>query len=275
VAISIGSRTIALACAVLLVLSASLMLFRGDRVTAASTVTSWSPPGSKPLSDARAAALVSPAPEVRPGNARANRYVPSPRQLASFRSARTDHGQTVRQFNPLTRYVTGRPVGLRSPSTDELIQWVSHKWGIPTNLIRGQMVVESHWRQGFKGDRQTVGAGWHRRYPRQARIPGGRDVYQSMGIAQVKWTPDHAVGAGTEPLRWRSTAFNLDYYAATVRHYYDGACKWCGPGYGAGQTWNSIAAWYSPEPWANERAQAYLGKLRHTLDNRAWARLGD
>jgi hypothetical protein len=48
--------------------SASLMLFRGDRVTAAATVTSWSAPGKKPMSDARAAALVSPAREVRPGN---------------------------------------------------------------------------------------------------------------------------------------------------------------------------------------------------------------
>jgi hypothetical protein len=265
---------IALACFVLAVVCANVLPSQGERVTAATTVTGWSPPGTKPLSDARAAARVSPAREVRPGNASANRYVPSRKQLAAFRHARTGDGETVLHFNPLVRYVTGRPRGLRAPSTDELIQWVSHKWGIPTNLIRAQMVVESHWRQGYTGDREGVPANWYGRFPRQARIPGGSEVYQSMGIAQVKWTPDGAAGAGTEPLRWRSTAFNLDFYAATVRYYYDGACKWCGPGYGAGQAWNSVGAWYSPNPWANERARDYLRELQHAIDNRTWIRLG-
>src|SRR5919204_575681 len=76
------------------------------------------------------------------------------------------------------------------------------------------------------------------------RAHRGGEAYQSMGIAQVKWTPDGAVGAGTEPLRWLSTAFNLDYYAATLRYYYDGACNWCGPDYSPAQGWKSAGAWY-------------------------------
>ena len=265
---------VAMACLALAALTVTLLLSNGGRVSAASGVTSWAPPDTKPKSDARAAARVSPAREVRSANAKPNRYVPSGAQLRAFWRARTSHGETMVEFNPLLRYVTGRPRGLRSPSTDELIQWVSHKWGIPTDLIRAQMVVESHWRQGFKGDRDSVPARWYERFPPHARIPGGNEVYTSMGIAQVKWTPDGAVGAGTEPLRWRSTAFNLDYYAATLRYYYDGACDWCEPGYGPGQAENSAAAWYSPNPWSNANADRYLGKLRRALRERAWTRLG-
>jgi hypothetical protein len=82
------------------------------------------------------------------------------------------------------------------------------------------------------------------------------------------------VGAGTEPLRWRSTAFNLDYYAATVRFYYSGACDWCTPGYSAGQTWNSVGGWYSPTPWANAGARSYIERVQKALSERPWTRLG-
>jgi hypothetical protein len=273
VAIWTGPRTIALACLVLAGACTSLLLACGERVTAATTVANWSPPGTKPLSDAAAADLVSPAREMRPVNARANRYVPSSEQLAAFRRARTSHGQTMVEFNPLFRYVTGRPKGLHHPTTDELIQWISHKWGIPTNVIRAQMVVESHWRQGFKGDPERVPSGWYGRYPRQSRIRGTGDVYESLGIAQVKWRPDGSVGAGTEPLRWRSTAFNLDYYGATLRFFYDGDCDWCGPGYGPGQASNSVAAWYSPDPWNNADARGYLRRVQQAVSARSWKHL--
>jgi hypothetical protein len=267
--------TIALALLALLG-AGGILLLGGDgegRVTEAHPVANWSPPGRKPMSDARAAALVTPVRETVPGNSAANRYVPTRAQLAAFRAARTPDGQTTVGYNPLTRYVTGRP-GLASPTTDELIQWVSHKWGIPTNLLRAQIVVESKWRQGFLGDRETVPTEWYGRYPRHARIAGGSEVYKSLGITQVKWTPDGKVGSGTEPLRWLSTAFSLDYFAATVRYYYNGLCGWCGPGYRAGQSWNSAGAWFSPQPWANDRTRSYVQELQQTIRNRSWTRLG-
>ncbi|MGZ4201063.1 MAG: hypothetical protein ACXVRH_03275 [Thermoleophilaceae bacterium] len=210
-------------------------------------VTAWSPPGTRPLPDWRAAALVTPDPETVPANLGANRRVPSRAELAEFRATRNNQGQTVVQFNPLMRYVTGRP-RIDDASTDQLIQWVSHKWGIPTDLIRAQMAMESRWRQSQLGDRRSVRLSAYERYPTFARIPETHDVYQSLGIAQVKWIPDGSVGAGSEPLRWQSTAFSLDYYAATIRYYYDGLCNWCGPGYRRGQAWNSVGAWFSPEP---------------------------
>jgi hypothetical protein len=255
----------------------ALLAARDAASSPASTtreVTVWAPPGSAPLPDARAAALVSTTARERvPANARANRYVPTRAELAAFRAARTDHGQTIVQFNPRARYVTGRP-GLRNPTTDQLIQWVSHKWGIPTNWIRGQLFQESQWRQSHLGDEESVPRAVYARYPAFSRVPGTDRVFRSAGIAQVKWVPDGSVGAGTEPLRWKSTAFDLDYYAATLRYYYDGACHWCEPDYRRGQGWNSVGAWYSPDPWANADAQAYVQSVRRTVMERGWTRLG-
>ena len=136
------------------------------------------------------------------------------------------------------------------------------------------MFVESRWRQSHLGDLRAVPPDWHGRFPRFSRAPGGDQVYESLGIAQVKWRPDGSVGAGTEPLRWKSTAFNLDYYAATIRFYYDGDCGWCTPGYSAGQNWNSAGAWFSPHPWANANAFMYFRKVRKVLKDRAWTRIG-
>jgi hypothetical protein len=151
-----------------------------------------------------------------------------------------------------------------------LIQWASHKWRIPTDWIRAQMEKESSWDQSDLGDRETVSSSWYGLYPPQARIAGTSDVYQSMGLSQVKWRPDRSQGAGTEPLRWKSTAFSLDYYGATIRFYYDGLCDWCGSGYTAGQAWNSVGAWYQPTPWANRDAQKYVRDVQEGLADRAW-----
>jgi hypothetical protein len=243
------------------------------RPTAATLtdVTAWTAPGTPPLSDAAAAALVTPIPEARAANGAANDYVPTDAQLAAFHAARDQAGRTTLQDNPLTRYVTGRP-GLIDPTTDELIQWVSHKWGIPTDVVRAQISVESWWRQSQLGDQSSVASDTAARYPAAAQAGGNGQVFQSLGIAQVKWVPDGSVGAGTDPLRWMSTAFNLDYYAASIRYYYDGDCDWCGSGYGPGQAWNSVGAWYSPTPWGSGAARSYIKSVQDNLAARVWAR---
>ncbi|MEA2213035.1 MAG: hypothetical protein QOF83_2983 [Solirubrobacteraceae bacterium] len=233
--------------------------------------TTWAPPGRRPLSDARAASLVVHHRELRPGNARANAYVPSAAQLRAFHSARDQYGvvdQGVREF----RYVTGRS-GLRHPSTDDLIQWVAHKWGIPEDWIRAQLAQESWWRQNDLGDEATVSARWYRRYPKQARRSHNR-VFSSMGISQVKWIPDGSEDPGSEPLRWKSTAFALDLYAAKVRFFYNGDCSWCGAGYSRGQAWNSIGGWYEPTPWNNSGQHWYITQVKGYLAGRVWARPG-
>ncbi len=105
-------------------------------------------------------------------------------------------------------------------------------------------------------------------------MSGTGDVYESMGLSSLKWRPDQSINPGTEPLRWKSTAFNLDLYAADIRYFYDGDCIWCGDGYGPGQAWNSIGAWYEPYPWGNGQAATYIGWVKQALDERTWEQPG-
>jgi hypothetical protein len=233
----------------------------------------WAPVGAAPLSDGDAAVLVTHRPENRPGNTAANQYVPSDAELDAFQSA-------PGIFNPLTRYVTGQP-GLDDPSTDDLIQWAAHKWGIPEDWLRAEYVQESGWHQNRgpnqgRGDPRQTSESECLRHPSFARIDSNGDghcdgAYESLGITQVKWRPSNSPHPGTEPLRWKSTAFNIDYQAATVRYYYDGLCNWCGPGYSAGQAWNSIGAWFSPRPWLNSGQLTYIARVQRHLANRTWA----
>jgi hypothetical protein len=214
------------------------------------------------LSDKEAASFVVHKSEQRPENTTANSYVPSPSETEAFHSV-------ANGSNPLNRYVDGLD-GLINPSTDDLIQWASFKWGIPTDWLRAEYVVESKWNQAALGDRASVSTEWYSKYPSQARISGTSEVYESMGITQIKWRPDNSVGPGTEPLRWKSTAFNLDYQAAALRYYFDGFCSWCATGYKAGEEWASIGAWFSPVPWQNSGAVSYEKQIQEKLVAKPW-----
>jgi hypothetical protein len=95
-----------------------------------------------------------------------------------------------------------------------------------------------------------------------------------MGITQVKWIPDNSVGAGTEPLRWESTAFNIDYQAAMVRFYYDnpeGArSSWGDGSYEPCEAWRSIGGWDEPYPWGNADQATYIANAQQRLRARIW-----
>lgn len=245
---------------------------------------SKAPSTFQPLSDRAAAKLVTPEPETRPDNDKpftiggvtyppANTYVPTQAQINTFRSAKTSFGQTELQFNPYFRFVDGRD-GMRSPSTDDLIQWAAHKWGIPENWLRAEYVVESYWSMYQLGDLETVSPDDYKQYPLQSRVPGTLQVYQSLGITQVRWDPERTVSAGTEPVRWESTAFSIDYQAAMVRFYYDnpqGArTEWGDSTYVPCEKWNSIGGWYNPFPWGNPGQAQYVGKVQNDLATTAW-----
>jgi hypothetical protein len=230
-------------------------------------VLRWRPVGSLPLSDSAARARVSPTPEDRPENSAENAYVPTSAELDAFHNSVFGGGPNAGDrhdaHNPLIAYVTGGFTG----TTDEILQWAAHKWGIPEDVIRAVAVVESYWYQHAMGDRRDgVDAS---RYPVRSRIDSD-SVYESLGIVQVKWRPDGSLNPGTEPLRWRSTAFNVDYAAAGVRYYYDGYATWAGPGYAAGQEWESIGAHYSPSPWRNDKQLEYIARVKGCLTERPW-----
>jgi hypothetical protein len=174
--------------------------------------------------------------------------------------------------NPYYRYVTGSFRG----TTDEIIQWAAAKWGIPANWLRAQYAQESVWFQQQVGDVEDVGPAWYPLYPPQARIPGTYKVYETMGLSQIKWTPDGSAGAGTEPLRWKSTAFAVDYEAATVRFFFDDPghmrSNWRDPNYRPGQAWNSVAAWFEPYPWGNPGQISYATLVQSQLRKHSWTK---
>jgi hypothetical protein len=238
------------------------------------------------LSDRSAASLVTHQRESRVYNARAyrvagrayrstNSYVPNMQELRRFRRSRTSDGRTVAQFNPYLAYVDGRD-GLHHPSTDDLIQWAAHKWGIPEDWLRAQYVQESYWNSFQLGDEAAIKSAWYQRYPLQARVPNHFSAFQSMGLTQVKWVPDGSVGPGSEPLRWESTAFNVDYQAAMVRFYYDNPSgarsAWGDSQYVPCQPWNSIGGWFEPYPWGNGGQGQYIRAVQQHLAGQDWTR---
>lgn len=238
----------------------------------------------KPLSDSAAAKLVTPEPETRPDNdtpytlngvryLAPNAYRPTAAQLKAFRGAKTSLNQPALQFNPYFRYVDGLD-GMRDPTTDELIQWAAHKWGIPEDWLRAEYVQESYWSMYQMGDETSVSASQYAKYPAQARVPGSLEVYQSLGITQVRWAPDGSVGVGAEPLRWESEAFNIDYQASIIRLFYDdpdGArTAWGDKTYKPCEKWNSIGGWFSSYPWLNPLQAEYIKDVRQRLATKQW-----
>jgi chitodextrinase len=239
-------------------------------------ITAWVASNSvsfAPLSDQAAAADVIPTPENRPGNTPTNNYMPTSAQLHAFYTTINSNGQTVVAANPYDQFVTGHYTG----TTDEIIQWGAWKWGIPEDWLRAEYVQESRWNQSQLGDIATVSSSVYNLYPPQSRA-GNNQVYESLGITQVKWIPDGSVGAGTEPLRWESTAFNVDYQCAQLRFYFDNPrglrSAWGDPSYSAGNGWESLGGWFEPYPWLNSGQANYISQVQGHLAARTWAQPG-
>jgi hypothetical protein len=226
----------------------------------------WRAPGSLPLGDAQAAACVARSGENRPENVRRNAKAPTTRQLRAFRRARDAAGRTPAEYNPNFARVTGAAPRYGLRSTDDLIEWAAYKWGVPEDFVRAQMVMESGWSTRHKGDRRDWAEPVAHRYPALAVIDAD-SVWESLGIAQIRWRHTVPWNPGVEPLRWRSTAFALDYSQALVRYYFDGSCGWCGPGYVAGDP-DGAYRLYVSGTW-NE-GQWYADGVRRTAASKPW-----
>jgi autotransporter family porin len=178
--------------------------------------------------------------ESRPANAAANRRRPSDSELERFRAAN--------EYVPpeYAAAVTGDYTG----TTDDIIEWAAWKWGIAENLLRAQALHESDWLSSARGDDG-----------------------QSIGVMQIKRT----FHRGTFPLSAESTAFNLDYYGAVFRYYYDGRADWLGhedrgEPYRAGDVWGSVGAHFAGR-WHTPEAESYIRDVRRILRERRWRRL--
>jgi hypothetical protein len=226
----------------------------------------WRAPGSRPLTDAQAAACVARSGESRPRNARQNAKAPTKATLKAFRTARDSAGRTPAEYNRNFGRVTGAAARYGLRSTDDLIEWAAYKWGVPEDLVRGQMVIESHWSMLKKGDRRDWAKPVARLYPALGKIDAN-SVWESLGIAQIRWRHTVPWNPGVEPLRWRSTAFSLDYSQALIRYYYDGYCDWCGAGYVAGDPDVAYRTYVSGSP---RKGQWYADRVRSNAASRPW-----
>ena len=215
------------------------------------------PVGSPILSDADAAARVQRSSfEPRPRNAQANQHVPTSAELSRFFTYSPNNGTCV---ETLKKRISGNFVG----TTDEIIQWAAHKWGIDEDIVRAVAVKESYWNQDARGDWDSA-----------------IQDYQSYGLTQVRRNSQGQLGPdwdGTFPLSRDSTAFNLDFWGASVRQYYEGCSTWLndvgGNTYYAGDIWGSVGAWYAGR-WWNDHAHWYIGDVQTYLRNRTWAQPG-
>ncbi len=177
--------------------------------------------------------------EPRPVNAPYNSRVPSAADVAAYRSEPTSTPQV--QYDKVTGNFTG--------TTDEIIQWAAHKWGLDEDKLRAVAAQESWWTQSYIGD-----AG------------------HSPGLFQLRHDPVKLpVG---HRLARDYTAFNADLYGAFVRYYFDGACSWCNDRaltpFLAGQEWMSIGAHFNPYPWGNAGQLDYVVKVKAYLAQRVW-----
>ncbi|MGI8523691.1 MAG: transglycosylase SLT domain-containing protein, partial [Nocardioides sp.] len=153
------------------------------------------PVGSPALSDQEAASHVRRSSwEPRPQNYTANHRVPTGDELAAFHAAQASVDEW--NVNPYAQQVTGDFTG----TTEEIIQWAAWKWGVDEDVLRAVASTESTWEQ-------------------DAVARDGQ--YYSYGITQVldQW-------AGTDPLARLSTAFNADFYGASLRFVFDGRNRW-------------------------------------------------
>ncbi len=194
------------------------------------------PAGSEPLSDGEAAAKVKRSSfEPRPGNAKYNQTVPTDAQLANFNGA------------PENAWAQGKVTGRFTGTTDEILQWAAHKWGLDEDVVRAVAAAESWWDQ-------TAGG---------AQLQGG-------GLMSPTWSQ----APGLLPIGMDSTAMNVDYFAGSMRWYYDGNATWLndverGQQYTAGDLWGSIGAW-SAGRWRTAGSNEYAAQIKDYWAQRVW-----
>ncbi|HZC07688.1 MAG TPA: hypothetical protein VE338_18775, partial [Ktedonobacterales bacterium] len=94
------------------------------------------PPGATLPSEAFCAAHVQRSSwEPRPDNHTANNTVPTSAQIAALSPWDDSIGQDPRA-DQLRHQITGNFTG----TTDEILQWVACKWGVPVNIVRAEAV---------------------------------------------------------------------------------------------------------------------------------------
>jgi hypothetical protein len=221
-----------------------------------------SAPSGVPRSDSLCASAVQPAAEVRPQNATANNTVPSNPSAISWSAGLGSWAH----FKADRDLVTGNYKG----TTDEILQWVSCKWGIDINLVRADAWTESNWIQSTTGD------------------SCGTAGEASYGILQVK-NADCSGNAvhGGYPDTHDDTALDADYWGARLRGCFDGAFydggSWLYGGPSMAQVlaahgqdyamWGCVGSWFSGG-WYGSGFDSYVAKVQGYESSKPWLSLG-
>lgn len=155
--------------------------------------------------------------------------------------------------------LAARITGDFTGTTEQVLRWVSCKWGFDEDITRARAVTESSWLMSTAGD-VTEDVDACDFLGLEAPCP------QSYGLLQVKGT----VHTGTFPTTTRSSAFGAEYAMAWLRACYEGAFTWLlEDGYVSGDEWGCVGAWFSGE-WYDDGAIGYIEEVKGNLESRAW-----
>lgn len=204
--------------------------------------------------------------EPRSDNTEANHRVPTSQEIARLAPWNESIGVDPKA-DALRKRVTGNFTG----TTDEIIQWIACKWGVDPDIVRAQMVVESHWHQSQLGDYTTN---------RSFCPPGiwdGKGCYQSYGVLQIKYYYHQS----TWPMSRDDTAYNADYTYGVLRTCLEGWTTYLKdypplpgyPAYHAGDIWGCLGRWFSGR-WYSQGAVDYIQKIKTALDEKQWLQFG-
>ena len=198
--------------------------------------------GAFPRSDTYCAARVQIFGERVPANTRANHTVIPWWTNLHF-------GPWINQ-TPEMRANFLRVTGHFAGTTDEVIEWAACKWGLDQNIIKAEAIAESNWQQSEIGDNGD-----------------------SYGIIQVRasraGSPASANnGWGGWPFTQRSTAADLDAYAAYIRTVYDGR-SYMGNAT-RNHIWAAVSSWQSGY---NSGLDWYVRQVQAYLAQKAWLRI--
>ncbi len=203
-------------------------------------------PGRSLPDGSRCAGAIRSAPEIRPDNAEANRFVPVPGEDYELLAWTADTFGMADEADLLRQRIDGNFTG----TTTEILDWGACKWGFRRKTVRAIAVAESAWRMSKVGD-QDKGT-------------------PSYGILQVK----DAFHPGTYPASKTSTAFNVDYALAYIRACYEGHIDWLAAttgndSYAAGDLWGCVGHWFSGE-WKDDGALEYVQTVRGHFRRKVW-----
>lgn len=220
-------------------------------------------PGAALPSEASCAAHIQRASwEPRPQNTAANQRIPSGAQLAALSVWGAAMGLDPRA-DQLRQQMTGGFTG----TTDEILQWVACKWGVPVDVVRAEAVVESSWLQSTQGDQTS---------DQSVCPPGtwsGGSCNQSYGILQIMYQ----YNASAWPMSRDDTAFSAEYVYGMIRACYEGWTTYLRamtplpgyPAYRAGDLWGCLGRWYSGG-WYDQGAIDYIAKVKAVYDQKPW-----